>query len=249
MAETTRTAQLPYGVPPPAFRLSDAAHPGAVHLQVSDLPRSLAYYERVLGLNGHSVTGTSAVLSAQGDEQPLVTLHARPGVTRARRGAFGLYHFAILLPERSALGRFAAHLASLEVRIGMADHLVSEALYLGDPDGLGIEVYADRPRDTWQRHDRELAMTTDPLDIRDVIAAGRGGAWTGAPKGTTMGRSSTCWEPGTSRGLLPSCAWPRQDGMELSRSPVHVRGRISPPLGNEYMVVWAGRLSRPGTTS
>lgn len=187
MAETTRTAQLPYGVPPPAFRLSDAAHPGAVHLQVSDLPRSLAYYERVLGLNGHSVTGTSAVLSAQGDEQPLVTLHARPGVTRARRGAFGLYHFAILLPERSALGRFAAHLASLEVRIGMADHLVSEALYLGDPDGLGIEVYADRPRDTWQRHDRELAMTTDPLDIRDVIAAGRGGAWTGAPKGTTMG--------------------------------------------------------------
>ena len=69
----------------------------------------------------------------------------------------------------------------------MADHLVSEALYLWDPDGLGIEVYADRPRDTWQEHDRELAMTTDPLDIRSVIAAGRGKVWTGAPEGTTMG--------------------------------------------------------------
>ncbi len=92
-----------------------------------------------------------------------------------------------MLPERGALGRFAAHLASFEVRVGMADHLVSEALYLWDPDGLGIEVYADRQRDTWQRRDRELVMTTDPLDIRSVIAAGRGEDWTGAPEGTRMG--------------------------------------------------------------
>jgi catechol 2,3-dioxygenase len=69
----------------------------------------------------------------------------------------------------------------------MADHLVSEALYLSDPDGLGIEVYADRPRGTWQRRDRELAMTTDPLDISSVIAAGGGESWDGAPPGTTMG--------------------------------------------------------------
>jgi catechol 2,3-dioxygenase len=69
----------------------------------------------------------------------------------------------------------------------MADHLVSEALYLWDPDGLGIEMYVDRPRDTWQRHDRELAMATDPLDIQSVIAAGRGEVWTGVPEGTTMG--------------------------------------------------------------
>ncbi len=79
-----------------------------------------------------------------------MTLHSAPGVSPARRGAFGLYHFALLLPDRAALGRFAMHLASLEVRVATADHLVSEALYLWDPDGLGIEVYADRPRDSWQ---------------------------------------------------------------------------------------------------
>jgi catechol 2,3-dioxygenase len=176
-----------YGIPPPAFRLPDAAHVGAVHLQVVDLPRSQSYYERVLGLRARSVTGTSAVLTAQGDARPLVTLHTRRGIARAQRGALGLYHFAVLLPDRSALGRFAAHLTSLDVRLAMADHLVSEAFYLWDPDGLGIEVYADRPRASWRFHDRELAMTTDPLDIQSVIAAGRGQAWNGAPEGTMMG--------------------------------------------------------------
>jgi catechol 2,3-dioxygenase len=116
-----------------------------------------------------------------------VTLFTRRGVTRAHRGAFGLFHFAILLPDRAALGRFASHLASLDQRVGMADHLVSEALYLWDPDGLGIEVYADRPRHTWRHQDRELAMTTDPLDIESVIAAGGGEKWIGAPRGTTTG--------------------------------------------------------------
>lgn len=187
MAETTQTPQFAYGVRPAPFRLPDAAHPGAVHLQVSDVPRALMFYERVLGLRAHRLTGTSAVLTAQSDDLPLVTLHTKPGVTAARPGAFGLYHFAILLPDRSALGRFAAHIASLNVRVGMADHLVSESLYLSDPDGLGIEVYADRPRDTWHHHDREVAMATDPLDIRSVVAAGRGVSWTGAPDGTTMG--------------------------------------------------------------
>ena len=67
-----------------------------------------------------------------------------------RRGRLGLYHFAILLPDRAALGRFVAHLAAIGVRPGASDHLVSEALYLTDPDGLGIEVYADRPRSAWQ---------------------------------------------------------------------------------------------------
>ena len=111
----------------------------------------------------------------------------RTGVTPARRGAFGLYHFAILLPDRSALGRFAAHIASLGIRIGMADHLVSESLYLSDPDGLGIEVYADRPPSAWKRNGRELMMATDPLDIDNVIAAGAGDPWDGLPAGTTMG--------------------------------------------------------------
>jgi catechol 2,3-dioxygenase len=187
MVEAKTRTLPPYGVPPPTFRLPDAAHVGAVHLQVSDLQQSLDYYEHVLGLRPHDITESSAALSAHEGERHLVMLHSRPGVSRARRGAFGLYHFAILLPDRAALGRFAAHVESLDVRVAMADHLVSEALYLWDPDGLGIEVYADRPRESWQHQGRELAMTTDPLDIQSVIASGRGEQWRGAPGGATMG--------------------------------------------------------------
>jgi catechol 2,3-dioxygenase len=160
---------------------------GPVHLQVSDLPRSIEYYQRVIGLRAETADDGSAVLMPESGDRPLATLRTRPGVARARRGAFGLYHFAILLPDRAALGRFAAHVAAANIRVGMADHLVSEALYLWDPDGLGIEVYADRPRAAWQVRDRELAMTTDPLEIGDLIAAGEGLAWRGLPEGTTIG--------------------------------------------------------------
>ena len=176
MLETNESTQLPYGIPPPSYRLPGKTHLGAVHLLVSDLPRSLAYYEQVVGLRPLAVEHERAVLGSH-DERPLVELQTRAGVTPARRGAFGLYHFAILLPDRPALGRFAAHIASLGIRVGMADHLVSESLYLWDPDDLGIEVYADRPRGAWRRNGRELAMATDPLDIGDVIAEGADLPW------------------------------------------------------------------------
>jgi catechol 2,3-dioxygenase len=104
-----------------------------------------------------------------------------------RRGRFGLYHFAILLPDRAALGRFAAHALGLRLRPGMADHAVSEALYLSDPDGLGIEVYADRPSASWTYRGDELVMTTEPLDLDDLLTAGEGEVWSIAPEGTTMG--------------------------------------------------------------
>jgi catechol 2,3-dioxygenase len=158
-----------------------------VHLQVSDLPRSLEYYRDVIGLHVAETGVDTAVLGAHGDDRPLVILRTRPGVTRARRGTFGLYHFALLLPDRAALGRFAAHVSAMNIQVGMADHLVREALYLRDADGLGIEGYADRPRESWQRHGRELAMTTDPLDLESVVASGLGARWMGAPTGTTMG--------------------------------------------------------------
>ena len=175
------------GIPPSRFRLPDATEVGVVHLQVSDLPRSLDYYQQVLGLRVLHDDAGGAVLAAQHDKRPLVALRSRPGVRPAQQGVFGLYHFALLLPDRAALGRFAANLGSLGVRAGMADHLVSEAFYLADPDALGIEVYADRPRHTWQFRGSELSMTTDPLDLRSVIAAGAGEAWQGAPAGTTVG--------------------------------------------------------------
>ena len=178
---------LPYGIAPPSYRLPDAAHVGGVHLQVSDLTQSLAYYEHVLGLRVITADAATAALGPHGEARPLITLHTRPGVTRARRGAFGLYHFAILLPDRAALGRFAAHLAARNERVGMADHLVSEALYLWDPDGLGIEVYADRPRSEWRTNGGELVMATENLDVRSLVEAAGGDAWTGMPAGTMMG--------------------------------------------------------------
>ena len=123
------TSPLPYGIAPPAFRLPDDTHVGRVQLQVSDLQRSIDYYERVIGLHVIARTDDSAVLTAHGSEAVLVELRERRGVAPApKRGAFGLYHFAILLPSREDLGRFIAHVASLGVRLGAADHWVSEAI-------------------------------------------------------------------------------------------------------------------------
>ena len=177
----------PYTVSSPAFRLPDSTHVGGVHLRVSNLPVSVSFYEQVIGLRVLDDAQEGVTMAARGDDRPLVTLHMAAGVTPAQRGSFGLYHFAILLPDRAALGRFAAHVAPLNLRLGMADHLVSEALYLWDPDGLGIEIYADRPRPMWMKRDGELVMTTDPLDLNAVIAAGGGVPWDGLPTGTTLG--------------------------------------------------------------
>ncbi len=183
MTATTTT----HGIAPAGFRLPAETAVGAVHLLVSDLARSVEYYETVLGLRVASRTETTAVLTAQGDERPLVHLEARPGVRPLARPALGLYHFAILVPDRAALGRFLAHLSRLNARAGMSDHLVSEAIYLTDPDGLGIEVYADRPRSGWRYSGRELEMSTLPLDARNLIAAGGSEPWTGMPAGTVIG--------------------------------------------------------------
>jgi catechol 2,3-dioxygenase len=182
------TTPLAYGLPPTGYRLPDATHVGRVRLRVRDLQRSLDYYTEVIGLRVVERDADSASLAAHGDDRPLVRLHADPGTQPVpRHGVFGLYHFALLLPDRASLGRFVTHLATLGVRAGAADHLVSEALYLTDPDGLGIEVYADRPKSTWRHAQRELAMASDPLDFAAVAAAGTGAPWTGAPAGTTMG--------------------------------------------------------------
>lgn len=159
---------------------------GAVRLQVGDLGRSLAWYEQVLGLRATARSGSAASLAAHDDDRVLIHLHERSGA-RPARGEFGLYHFAILLPDRPALGRFAAHLERLGVRAGAADHYVSEAFYLQDPDNLGIEVYADRPRDLWQHQGTELSIGTEPLQVAAVIGAGKGEPWRGAPAGTVMG--------------------------------------------------------------
>jgi catechol 2,3-dioxygenase len=160
---------------------------GTVRLQVADLDRSLSYYERVIGLRALDRSDGGARLGAE-PGRPLVELEVRPGARPVpRRGRLGLYHFAILLPERGALGRFLQHLDESDVPAGMSDHLVSEAIYLSDPDGLGIEVYADRPRNTWEYEGGQLVMATNPLDVSDLLAAAGGHRWTGVPAGTVIG--------------------------------------------------------------
>jgi len=177
-----------YGVRAPKYRLPDATHVGRVRLQVADLDRSIAYYETVIGFRVISRADGLAKLGPMGPDRVLLELHEKPGVrTVARRGHIGLYHFAILLPDRASLGRFVAHLAELGQYAGMSDHLVSEAVYLTDPDGLGIEVYADRPRSTWRIAADQLAMTSDPLDVPNLVAAAGGEKWEGAPPGTVIG--------------------------------------------------------------
>ena len=169
-------------------RLPDAAHIGAVHLQTADLERSIDYYSDVLGLGVLTRKASIASMGVAMTGRVIAVLHEQRGVSPVPRpGRFGLFHFAILLPDRAALGRFAAHVFRADVLEGMADHAVSEALYLRDPDGLGIEVYADRPRNTWRYQGDELHMVTEPLDIGAVIAAGDGKDWDGAPAGTIIG--------------------------------------------------------------
>src|SRR4029077_13666240 len=196
MTSTDRTtsarpapAELEYGVAPPGYRLPAATRVGTVRLQVADLARFVAYYERVIGLRVLQRDEGSAKLGAHDSQsQAFVELRERRGaVPVPRRGRLGLYHFAVLLPDRAALGRFVRHLAKSGEYAGMSDHLVSEAVYLTDPDGLGIEVYAARPRSTWRHEGRQLAMATEPLDVDDLVRAAGAERWSGMPAGTVVG--------------------------------------------------------------
>ena len=176
--------------------LSAAAHVGGVTLQVANLDRSLAFYRDLLGFSqidrhaGGGALGASvgASLGAPGGARPLITLIEQAGASPvAPRGRLGLFHFAILLPTRSALAGALVHLQAHRVPLGSSDHLVSEALYLSDPDGLGIEIYSDRPRDSWTTNGDELAMATEPLDVASLMREPGAGSWAGMPAGTMIG--------------------------------------------------------------
>jgi catechol 2,3-dioxygenase len=148
----------------------------------------LEYYQARIGLKVHDQSATHAALGVEGRE--LLWLQAQPGAKPfPSRGFSGLYHFAILLPSRQALGVELRHLVETRTPLtGASDHGVSEALYLSDPDGHGIEIYRDRARDEWPRHaNGELAMVSDPIDAQGIVDAGGEMAWVGMPPGTTMG--------------------------------------------------------------
>ena len=163
---------------------------GAVHLTVPDLARSLAFYQRALGLRLQRQDGAMAELGV--GAEPLVVLTELPAAERPKF-ATGLYHLALLVPSRADLARALRHFAQAGVPLqGMSDHAVSEAIYLADPDGNGIEVYADRPRSAWPVSGGEVRMTTDPLDVRALMATlppdeSEASSWNGLPAGTMMG--------------------------------------------------------------
>ena len=176
------------GIRPREYRLPDATHLGRVRLQVANLDRSIAFYQEVLGMRVIDRSGDTARLGTHGEESEIVHLHELSSARAVpQRGLLGLYHFAILLPDRASLGRFVVHLAQIGEYAGMSDHFVSEAVYLTDPDGLGIEVYADRPRDAWKYDERQLYMTTKHLDVDDLVRAAHGEHWNGMPAGTVLG--------------------------------------------------------------
>lgn len=163
---------------------------GDVRLTVGDLTRSLAFYTEALGLRVLERGEGHATLSANGTEPARIFLTEQPGALPKPRSASGLYHFALLYPSRRALARALRQLAIMRVPIqGASDHLVSEAIYLADPDGHGIEIYADRPRERWPRRNGQLQMATEPLDLDSLMAELRGDdePWTGADPATVVG--------------------------------------------------------------
>jgi catechol 2,3-dioxygenase len=162
---------------------------GAVHLTVADLDRSVTYYEQAVGLRVHERENGTARLGTGGED--LLILTEQSGAQPAE-GYSGLFHFALLLPGRTDLGRWLKHAARDRIELtGMSDHRVSEALYLRDPDYHGIEIYADRPRETWEGKVDQM-MTTLPLDTSDLVRGVDDGPFEGLPAGTTMGHVHFC---------------------------------------------------------
>lgn len=146
---------------------------GHVHLTVSNLERSLAFYRDALGFEVTQRYGTGAVFLSAGGYHHHIGLNtwAGEGAPPPPPGRTGLYHFAILYPSRLELARAFKRLFDHGVSIeGASDHGVSEAIYLRDPDGNGIELYRDRPRDEWPRVAGELRMTTQTLNLDDLLA-------------------------------------------------------------------------------
>jgi len=168
------------------MEIAPATRMGSVELSVADLDRTIEYWQRVIGLrvlernDGHASLGT---------DTELLRFFEEPGAQPAH-GHTGLYHVALLVPDRVSLARWLAHAAREQIELqGLSDHAVSEAIYLRDPDWHGIEVYADRPRSVWEGKVFEL-MTTMPLDVQDLFGELEDPAtepFDGLPEGTVMG--------------------------------------------------------------
>ncbi len=159
---------------------------GRVALTVNDLDAVRSYYEGAVGLHLLRSDGETAELGAGG--ATLLELRRDPAARRRSQREAGLFHTAFLLPARSDLARWTTHAISGRIPVvGASDHAVSEAIYLTDPEGNGIEIYADRPAATWRWKDGQVEMPSDPLDVQDLLAQAGDGAWSGFPDGATVG--------------------------------------------------------------
>ncbi|RCW49041.1 VOC family protein [Paenibacillus prosopidis] len=163
---------------------------GEVRLKVSQLDRSIQFYQEVVGLKVLKQDEVKRIASFTADGQTtLLVLEEIPNaVVPQRRSHAGLYHFAILLPDRHSLSLALRNLIQSGIHIGQADHLVSEALYIADPDNNGIEIYADRPRDQWKQDaGGNYVMASDPIAWESLLAESEGSEWKGLPQGTVIG--------------------------------------------------------------
>ncbi|MEN1969085.1 VOC family protein [Lentibacillus sp. N15] len=158
---------------------------GEVSINVTDLEKSLSFYQHIIGFRILDQTKRKAVLTADG-KTALLTLEQPENVVPKEGRTTGLFHFAILLPSRADLSSFLRHVAKAGVQLGASDHLVSEALYLNDPDGNGIEVYHDRLSNEWDWSDGQVIMSTEPLDASSLLADSDQ-EYNGLPEETVIG--------------------------------------------------------------
>lgn len=158
---------------------------GEVSINVMELDRAITFYQEIIGFQVLEQTERKAVLTTDG-KTPLLTLEQPADVVATEGRTSGLYHFALLLPTRADLSVFLRHLLQTGYRFGASDHYVSEALYISDPDGNGIEVYWDRPSSEWSWSNGEVAMATEPLDGESLLAESHA-EWSGLPADTLMG--------------------------------------------------------------
>ncbi|GAA0134383.1 VOC family protein [Paenibacillus sp. YSY-4.3] len=170
-----------------SFHREPNVYVGQVNLKVQNLERALKFYKEVIGFKVLDQTEKTANLTADG-KTVLLSIEQPDNVVQMHGKTTGLYHFALLLPSRSDLTRIVQHFAHLGLRIGSSDHLVSEALYLSDPDGNGIEIYRDRDPLEWAWNNGEVEMAVDPLNFNDLLSGiDQNIAWEGLPADTVMG--------------------------------------------------------------
>lgn len=169
------------------FHVKPVTYVGEVGLKVLDLKEMIRFYKEIIGFEVLKETENAAVLGAGG--QALLKLEAGNGIVPKNQRYAGLYHFAILLPDRKELGKMLLHLHNNGVGIGSSDHLVSEALYLSDPEGNGIEIYRDREPEEWDWNGSQVVMAVDPVDAAGLVQAAEasGEVFQGLPAGTVMG--------------------------------------------------------------